>query len=74
MRNLRVPIQHTFNRPRYPINKKYLKKRDDDVIITFFQVFIIFRVVGSIKSIQCGYYLDSKLNSMSNKISLLEFE
>ena len=32
----RVPTQHTFNRPRYPQNKKYLKKCDDDIIITFF--------------------------------------
>ena len=25
-----VPTLHTFDRPRYPKNKKYLKKRDDD--------------------------------------------
>ena len=25
----RVPTQHTFDRPRYPKNKKYLKQRDD---------------------------------------------
>ena len=30
MRNL-VPTRHTFDGPRYPKNKKYLKKRDDDV-------------------------------------------
>ena len=30
----RVPTLHTFERPRYPKNKKYLKKRDDDAIIT----------------------------------------
>ena len=40
--------------PCYPQNKKYLKKCDDDVIITFFQVFIVFGVAGSIKSMQCG--------------------
>ena len=32
----RVPTLHTFDGPRYPKNKKYLKKHDDDVIITFF--------------------------------------
>ena len=26
----RVPTLHTFDGPRYPKNKKYLKKRDDD--------------------------------------------
>ena len=31
----RVPTQHTFDRPRNPKNKKYLKESDDDVIITF---------------------------------------
>ena len=46
----RVPTQHTFDGPRYPKNKKYLKKCDDD-IITFVQVFIIFGVAGSVKSI-----------------------
>ena len=30
---------HTFDGPHYPKNKKYLKKCDDDVIITFFHVF-----------------------------------
>ena len=45
---------HTFDGPRYPKNKKYLKKCDDDVIITFFQVFLVFGVMGFIKSMQCG--------------------
>ena len=31
----RVPTLHTFDGPRYPKNKKYLKKRDDDVLINF---------------------------------------
>ena len=30
----RVPTRHTFDEPRYPKKKKYLKKHDDDVIIT----------------------------------------
>ena len=33
----RVPTRHTFDRPRYPENKKYLKKWNDDIIISFFQ-------------------------------------
>ena len=32
----RVPTRHTFDGPRYPKNNKYLKKCDDDIIITFF--------------------------------------
>ena len=32
----RVPTLHTFDEPRYPKNKKYLKKHDHDIIITFF--------------------------------------
>ena len=50
----RVPTLHTFDGPHYPKNKKYLKKHDDDIIITFFQVFLIFGVARSIKSMQCG--------------------
>ena len=37
-----VPTLHTFYGPRYPKNKKYLKKCDDDVIITCFQIFLVF--------------------------------
>ena len=32
----RVPTQHNFDGPRYPKNKKYLKKCDDYIIIMFF--------------------------------------
>ena len=32
----RVLTWHTFDGPRYPKNKKYLKTCDDDVIIMFF--------------------------------------
>ena len=56
-----VPTQHTFDQPHYPKNKKYLKKCDDDVIVTFFQVFLFSRVVGSIKSMLSGYSLDADL-------------
>ena len=65
---------HAFDGPSYPKNKKYLKKRDDDIIITFFQVFLIFGVEGSIKIMQCGYLLDVELNSASNELSHSKFE
>ena len=45
---------HTFDGPCYPKNKKYLKKRDDDVIIMFFQVFLIFGVAGPSKVCRVG--------------------
>ena len=48
--------------------------RDDDIIITFFQVFLVFGVAGSVKSMQCGYSLDEELNSTSNELSHSEFE
>ena len=47
LRIQRVPTRHTFDRSRYPKNKKYLEKCDDDVIITFFQVFLVFRGSGA---------------------------
>ena len=56
-----------FCRPRYPKNKKYLKKRYDDITITFFQVFLVFGVAGSVKSMRCGYSLDAEFNSASNE-------
>ena len=67
----------------YPKNKKYLKKCDDDVIITFFQVFLIitffqvflvFGVAGPVKSMQSGCSLDAELNSTSNELSQSKFE
>ena len=39
----RVPTRHTFDGPRYPKKKKYLKKCDDDIIITFFPSSRFFR-------------------------------
>ena len=50
----RVPTLHTFDGPCYPKNKKFLKKCDDDVIITFFQVFLVFGVSRSFKSMLSG--------------------
>ena len=70
----RVPTMYTFDGSRYPKNKIYLKKRDDDMIITFFQVFLVFRVEGSVKSMQCGCSLDAELNSASNELPRLKFK
>ena len=61
-----VPTQHTFYGPLYRKNKKYLKKWNDDVIILFFQVFLVFGVAGSVKSMPSGYLLDAEFNSASN--------
>ena len=55
----RVPTQYTFHGTRYPKNKKYLKKCDDDIIIIFFQVFLVFGVAGPVKSMPSGYSLDA---------------
>ena len=65
-----VPTLHTFDGPNYPKNKKYLKKCDDDIIIMFFQVFLVFGVAGSVKRMQCGYSLDVESNSTSNQYPL----
>ena len=43
-------------------------------LITFFQVFLVFGVAGSVKSIPSGYSLDVEFNSASNKLSRSKFE
>ena len=58
----------------YPKNKKYLKKWNDDLIIPFFQVFIVFWVAGSVKIMPIGYSLDAEFNSASNELSWSKFE
>ena len=68
----RVPTQHTFDGPLYPTNKKYLKKRDDDIIIMFFQVFLVFRVEGPIKSMFSEYSLDEKIKFRIQRALLIE--
>ena len=70
----RVPTRHTFDGHHEPKNKKYLKKCDDDIIIPFFQVFLVFGVLGLVKSMSSGYSLDVEFNSASNKLSRLKFE
>ena len=64
-----VPTWHTFDKPRYPKNKKYLKTYDDDIMITLFQVFLIFEIEGSVKSMSSGYLLDAEFNYVSNELS-----
>ena len=66
-----VPTWLNFDGPCCPKNKKYLKKQNDDVIIPFFQVFLVFVVAGSVKSMPSGYLLDAELNSTSNELSRL---
>ena len=44
------------------------------IIITFLQIFLVFGVAGSEKSMQCGYSLDAESNSASNKLSRSKFE
>src|SRR5713101_5352136 len=70
----RVPTRPTFDGPHFPKNKKYLKKWNDDIIIPFFQVFLVFGEVGSVKSRPSGYSLDAEFNSAYNKLSRSKFE
>jgi len=65
----RVPTRHTFDGPPYHKNKKYIKKCDDDIIIMFFQVYLVFGVVWSVKSMPSGYLLDAEFNSAFNELS-----
>ena len=69
----RVPTLHTSEGPCYPKNNKYLKTRDDDIIITLFQIFLVFGVAGSVKNMQCGHALDAESNFASNEPSQSKF-
>ena len=55
----RVTTQNTFDGILYPQKRKCLEKHDDDVMITFFQVFLVFWVAGFDKSMSSGYLLDA---------------
>ena len=61
----------TFDGPCYMKNDKYM---ENVIAITFFHVFIIFRIGGSIEIMQHGYSLDDELNFASNEYSCLKFE
>ena len=69
-----VPTQNTFYGPLYPKNKKYLRKCDDNIIIMFFRVFLVFGVADPIKSMLSGYLLDVEFNYASNELSRSKFE
>ena len=78
MRNL-IPhptSTHTayFLRTPLPQKQEIPKKHNDDIIITFFQVFLGFGVAGSLKSMQCGYLLDAESNSACKELSRSKFE
>ena len=62
---------HTFDELYYTKNEKYIK---NVIVITFFYVFLIFRVVGPIEILQHGYSLDGELNFASNGYSGSKFE
>ena len=64
-----VPTWNTFDKPLYRKNKNYLKKWNDDIIILFFQVFLVFAVEGFVKSIPGKYWLDEAFNSTSKDLS-----
>ena len=57
--------------PYYMKKQKYMK---DMIAITFFQLFIVFHVEGSIASIQHEKSLDVELNFTSNKYSHSKFD
>ena len=57
-----------------PQKEEIPEKCDDDIIIKFFQVFLVFGVAGIVKSIPSGYSLDAEFNSESNELSQLKFE
>ena len=63
-----------FWRTLLPQKQEIPGKCDHDVIIMFFQVFLFFGVVGSIKSIPSGYSLHAEFNSASRELSRLKFE
>ena len=62
---------HIFNGSCYTKNEKYMK---NVILITFFHVFLNFRVGESIKSTQHGYSLDEELNFASKEYSHSKFE
>ena len=62
---------HTFDGLCYMKNGKYIKQM---IAMTFFYVFLIFRVEEFIESMQHEYSLDEELNYASNEYSRSKFE
>jgi len=56
---------HNFDGPYYMKNV---------VAVTFFHLFLIFYVIGTIKCMENGYSLDQELNSTSNGCSCSKFK
>ena len=70
----RIPTRHTFDRPRYPKNKKSLKNGMMTSSFHFFRYFLFFGVARSVKSMLSGYSLDAEFNSASSELSRSKFE
>ena len=60
--------------PATPKTRNTWKKWNDDVIIPFFRVFLVFGVGRCVKSMPSGYSLDVEFNSASNELSQSKFE
>ena len=67
----RVPTWHTFDGPRYPKNKKCLKKRDDASRFSGISCFWGSEVRQKYAE---WYSMDAEFNSTSNKLSRSKFE
>ena len=61
----------SFGGPCYTKNEKYMEKNYYNHV---FHVFVIFHVVGFIKSMQHGYSLDEESNYASNEFYHSKFE
>ena len=70
----RVPLKILLMDPTTPKTRNTWKNVMMTSSSRFFQVFLIFGVAGSIKSMLSGYSLDAEFNSTSNEISRLKFE
>ena len=62
---------HTFDGSLLHKNARYMK---NVIAIMFCHVFLIFRVAGSIESMQHEYSLDEELNFTSNEYFCSKFE
>ena len=62
---------HTFHGSYKMKNEKYMI---NVIANTLFHVFLIFRVIGSIQSMQHGYALDEESNYASNEWFCSKFE
>ena len=70
----RVPTRHTFDGTRYPKIRNTWKNVMMMSSSRFFQVFLVFGIAESIKSIHCEYSLDANFNFASNELSQSKFE